>query len=118
MNRNRGPGSHAEPSYLLQEPAVRDPELLGGTGPHPAGTLERGDDLLPLEAVGARLQDARRALRPAGGDVVGQEVLGDRRPEIGEQDRALELVGELANVAGEAVALERRERLRRRGADG
>jgi hypothetical protein len=59
------PSSEPEATHLLQQPAVGDAELLGGARLDAPGALERGEDLLALEAVRPRLQHARRRRRRA-----------------------------------------------------
>src|SRR5205823_6884253 len=60
----------------------------------------------------------RRAVGSPFLQTLGEEVLGERRAGVGEQHRALDLVGELAHVARKRVAGEQRERLVAGLADG
>src|SRR5207247_4773696 len=101
---------HPQPLHLLQQPPIRDPQLLRRPRLHPARLRYRRLDLLALEAVRPVLEDARggavprRLLEP-----LGEEIVGDRRARRREQHGPLELVGELAHVARERVAGEERE---------
>src|SRR5438552_5826858 len=103
---------HPQPLHLLEQPPVRDPQLLRRPRLHPTRAPERGLDLLALEGVGAVLEDARRgAVAARLLEPLGEEIVGDRRARRREQHGPLELVGELAHVPRERVAGEERERL-------
>src|SRR5690242_11580238 len=111
-------GRDAEPTHLLEQPAVREPELFRRTRLALARARERGPDARALELVDVAHQPARRADgRDAEEEAVGEELRGDPCAGLGEEDRTLELVLELADVPRKRVRLERAQRLGRRAGD-
>src|SRR6185369_4361132 len=116
--RLRRRASNSEALHLLEEPAVRDPERLGRVRLVAAAPLDRRLDLLALDVLRLPPERAgRRAVERRLLDVLGERVLADRLAGLGHEDGALELVGQLAHVAGKWVAGEERQRLRRRSLD-
>src|SRR6184192_1936671 len=111
----RGPHVNLDispPQHLLQALA-RETEPLGRPGLRPA-LAQRVLDHAPLEMLD-RIVERRRC--PGGGpvdpDPLGQVRGRDRLAGVGERDGALDLVLELADVAGKRVGAQARHRLRR-----
>ncbi len=114
-----GPWIPRQILHLLVEPLPREAELTGGLGAAPAVAIEgaaREPGLHPAQRVAEALARARRlralwdrAQRGADPirDVSGTQVLAG----LGQGQRALDLVLELAHVARPLVDLEQTQRL-------
>src|SRR5438552_9476035 len=100
------------PQHLLQALA-RETEPLGRARLRPA-LAERVLDHAPLEMLD-RVVERRRCPRgrPIDPDPLGQMLGRDRLAWVGERDGSLDLVLELADVAGKRVRAQARHRLGR-----
>src|SRR5262249_48056772 len=94
--------------HLLEEAAVREPQLARGVRLVAARELERASDLLALVAGHVVLQGATLGLLVATVEQVGD---ADRAPRLAEEHGALDHVLQLADVAAGAVPRERGERV-------
>src|SRR5262249_13843696 len=104
---------------LVSELPETDAQELGGARLHPAGTGQRHLEIAPLDLVQHRLQvdpvrrDLHRDLLGLPGDIeVGGKRLGLQHVPASEDESPLDDVLELPDIAGPAIALENRQRLR------